>query len=85
MAFLVQLGAAMNAVGEPVDSVQQRLTQAARAYGASSARISAFPTYMMVTMGRGEPVTLELTTSLAASPIPSAAPHSFLGECLYAA
>ena len=64
--FVVQLGAAMNAAGESVDSVQQRLARVARAYGARSARISAFPTFMMVTMGRGEPATLELTTSLAA-------------------
>jgi uncharacterized membrane protein YjjP (DUF1212 family) len=65
--FLVQLGAAMNAAGAPVQSVQDRLTRAAHAYGAASARISAFPTYMMVTIASGEPATLELTTSLAPS------------------
>jgi uncharacterized membrane protein YjjP (DUF1212 family) len=67
-SFLAQLGAAMNAAGEPVHSVQARLTVAARAYGSHDARISAFPTYMMVSMGRGEPVTVELTTSLSGSP-----------------
>jgi uncharacterized membrane protein YjjP (DUF1212 family) len=67
-SFLVQLGAAMNAAGEPVHSVQERLTLIAGAYGASSVRISAFPTYMMVTMGVAEPATLELTSSLAPSP-----------------
>jgi uncharacterized membrane protein YjjP (DUF1212 family) len=67
-SFLVQLGAAMNAAGEPVQSVQERLTRAARAYGVASARISAFPTYMMVTMAQGEPATMELTTSLVTSP-----------------
>jgi uncharacterized membrane protein YjjP (DUF1212 family) len=61
-SFVVQLGAAMNTVGQPVHTVQDRLGRVARAYGAGSARISAFPTYMMVTMGRGEPATLELTT-----------------------
>jgi uncharacterized membrane protein YjjP (DUF1212 family) len=66
--FLVQLGAALNEAGEAVHSVQERLTRAAHAYGADAARISAFPTYMMVTMGRGEPATLELTTSLVVSP-----------------
>jgi len=66
--FVVQLGAALNSVGEPVYSVQERLTRVARAYGARGARISAFPTYMMVTMGRGEPATLELTSSLATTP-----------------
>jgi uncharacterized membrane protein YjjP (DUF1212 family) len=65
--FLVQLGAAMNAAGVPVQSVQERLTRAAQAYGAESARISAFPTYMMVALASGEPATLELTTSLAPS------------------
>ncbi len=66
--FVVQLGAAMNAVGEPVYSVQDRLRKVAHAYGATSARISAFPTYMMVTMGHGQPATLELTTLLGPLP-----------------
>ena len=65
--FVVQLGAALNAAGEPVYRVQERLGDVARAYGAHAARISAFPTYLMVTMGRGEPATLELT-SLTGSP-----------------
>ncbi|MET0910340.1 MAG: threonine/serine exporter family protein [Ilumatobacteraceae bacterium] len=66
--FVVRLGAAMNAAGEPVYSVQQRLSTVARAYGARSARISAFPTSLMVTMGTGEPATLELTMGLATVP-----------------
>jgi uncharacterized membrane protein YjjP (DUF1212 family) len=66
--FVVQLGAAMNAVGEPVYSVQDRLNEVARAYGARGARISAFPTYMMVAMGRGEPAVLELTTVMGGIP-----------------
>jgi uncharacterized membrane protein YjjP (DUF1212 family) len=66
--FVVELGAALEAAGEPVYSVQERLTRVAHAYGASSARISAFPTYMMVTLGRGEPATIELTSSLGSSP-----------------
>ncbi len=66
--FVVQLGAAMNAAGVPVDSVQQRLARVAGAYGARKARITAFPTYLMVTMGRGELATLELTTVLGPSP-----------------
>ena len=65
--FVVQLGAAMNAAGEPVYVVQDRLTNMAAAYGAQAATISAFPTYLMVTMGRGEPAAVELTTSLGAS------------------
>jgi uncharacterized membrane protein YjjP (DUF1212 family) len=66
--FVIELGAALNAAGEPVYSVQERLTGVARAYGAQSARISAFPTYLMVTMGHGEPALLELTSALASAP-----------------
>lgn len=62
-AFVIQLGAALNAAGEPCYSVQDRLTEVARAYGASSVRVSAFPTFLMVTMGLGQPATLELTTA----------------------
>jgi uncharacterized membrane protein YjjP (DUF1212 family) len=67
-AFVVQLGAAMNETGEPVYSVQERLTRVARANGAHAARISAFPTYMLVTMGLREPATVELAASLGGAP-----------------
>jgi uncharacterized membrane protein YjjP (DUF1212 family) len=64
-AFVVQLGAAMNAVDQPVYSVQERLGRVARAYGVQ-AKINAFPTSLMVTFGdRG--ATLELTTPLAST------------------
>ena len=65
--FVVRLGAALNTAGQPVYEVQERLTRVAQAYGADAARISAFPTYMMVTMGVGEPATLELTAPLGAA------------------
>jgi uncharacterized membrane protein YjjP (DUF1212 family) len=65
--FVVQLGAAMNAAGQPVYAVQERLTAVARAYGSRAARVSAFPTFLMVTLGRGQPATLELT-SVAVAP-----------------
>ena len=68
LAFVVELGAAMNTAGQPVYVVQERLTKVASAYGARAATISAFPTYLMVTMGRGEPATIELTTALTGSP-----------------
>jgi uncharacterized membrane protein YjjP (DUF1212 family) len=61
--FVIELGAALNAIGEPVYSVQHRLAEVARSYGAPDARVSAFPTYLMVTMGAGEPALLELTSS----------------------
>ena len=66
--FIVQLGAALNDSGQPVQSVQEQLMSVARAYGVGAARISAFPTYMIVSMGQGEPATLELTVSLATFP-----------------
>ena len=68
LAFVVELGGAMNTAGQPVYVVQERLTKVANAYGARAATISAFPTYLMVTMGRGEPATIELTTALIGSP-----------------
>ncbi|HET9261327.1 MAG TPA: threonine/serine exporter family protein, partial [Acidimicrobiia bacterium] len=68
LEFLVALGAAMNTAGQPVYVVQDRLSNVARAYGAHDATISAFPTYLMMTIGRGEPATVELTTTLSGSP-----------------
>ena len=68
LAFVVELGAAMNNAGQPVYVVQERLTKIAGAYGARAATVSAFPTYLMVTMGRGEPSAIELTTALTGSP-----------------
>ena len=67
-AFVAELGASLNAVGEPVYTVQERLSRVAAAYGTQSARITAFPTFMMVSMGRGEPATVELTTPLSPTP-----------------
>jgi uncharacterized membrane protein YjjP (DUF1212 family) len=66
--FVVRLGAAMNAAGQPVYVVQDRLATVARAYGVDAATVSAFPTYLMVTMGHGEPATVAITPSLASAP-----------------
>jgi uncharacterized membrane protein YjjP (DUF1212 family) len=66
--FVVELGAALNAAGESVHVVQERLTRVAVAYGATTARVSAFPTYTMVAMGRGEPATLENTFAVPTAP-----------------
>lgn len=63
--FLVELGAAMNSSGQPVYVVQDRLTNVARAYGAADATVSAFPTYLMVSTGRGEPAAIEMTATLS--------------------
>ena len=66
LTFIAQLGAALSEMGEPVSSVQDRLTAVARPT-ARRARVSAFPTYFMISMGTGEPVVLELTTSFGGS------------------
>jgi len=58
----------MNAVAEPVYEVQTRLTRIAAAYGIADARITAFPTSLLVSLGGGESATLELTTPLASAP-----------------
>lgn len=67
LTFLVELGAAMDTTTQPVYVVQSRLTNVARAYGASMAAVSAFPTDLMVSIGRGEPTVLELTTTSTGS------------------
>ena len=61
--FVVQLGAAINAVSVPVFAVQERLQRVAAAYGATG-HISAFPTSLLVTMGRGESATLGTRSGL---------------------
>jgi uncharacterized membrane protein YjjP (DUF1212 family) len=66
--FLVELGAALNAAGEAVSSVQERLSRVAVARGAGDVRVSAFPTFTMVAMGRGEPATLENTLAVPVAP-----------------
>ena len=63
LSFLIELGAAMNTAGQPVYVVQDRLTGVAGAYGAHGVTVSAFPTYLMVTTGRGKPAMVELTTT----------------------
>ena len=68
LAFVVELGAAMNTTGEPVYVVQERLAEVSRAYGVHTATVSAFPTYLLVTMGRGEPAAIQMTSTLTSSP-----------------
>jgi uncharacterized membrane protein YjjP (DUF1212 family) len=66
--FLVRLGAAMNAVGQPVYAIQDGLKRVAVAYGSAGARITAFPTTLLVTVGSGSPVVLDVTTPLSSIP-----------------
>jgi uncharacterized membrane protein YjjP (DUF1212 family) len=66
--FVVQLGAAMNAVDQPVYSVQERLGRVARAYGVSGTKVNAFPTSLIVTFGDRGSTSIELTTPLSSTP-----------------
>src|SRR5918993_1243554 len=68
LLFLADLGAALSAIGETVDAVEERLTLIARAYGLEDARFSVFPTSLFLTLGRGEAATIEPTKRLSATP-----------------
>ena len=68
LLFLADLGAALSAIGETVDAVEERLTLIARAYGLEDARFTAFPTSLFLTLGRGEAATIEPTKRLSATP-----------------
>ena len=66
--FIVQLGAAMNAVSEPVYAIEQQLARIASAYGVGNARVNAFPTSLILTLGSGESATLEPTRPVVGPP-----------------
>ena len=68
LLFLADLGAALSAIGETVDAVEERLALIARAYGLEDARFSVFPTSLFLTLGRGEAATIEPTKRLSATP-----------------
>ncbi|WP_426573102.1 threonine/serine ThrE exporter family protein [Aquihabitans sp. McL0605] len=59
--FLLRVAAALNTSGLTVDDVQRRVERIARAYGTTSIRVSAFPTFVMIALSDGEPTTLEVT------------------------
>ena len=67
-AFLASLGAALGAIGETVDSVEERLAVIAGAYGLADARFTVFPTSLLLTLGQGRAATIEPTTRLSATP-----------------
>ena len=68
LRFLATLGGALSAIGETVDAVETRLAVIARSYGLLDARFSAFPTFVLLTLGQGEAATIEPTTRLSATP-----------------
>lgn len=68
LLFLATLGSALSAIGETVDAVETRLATVARSYGMRDARFSAFPTFVLLTLGQGKAATIEPTTRLSATP-----------------
>ncbi|HET9242136.1 MAG TPA: threonine/serine exporter family protein [Gaiella sp.] len=68
LLFLATLGAALSAIGETVDAVETRLAVIARSYGLRDARFSAFPTFLLLTLGQGKAATIEPTTRLSPTP-----------------
>ena len=68
LRFLATLGGALSAIGETVDAVETRLVVIARSYGMRDARFSAFPTFVLLTLGQGKAATIEPTTRLSATP-----------------
>jgi uncharacterized membrane protein YjjP (DUF1212 family) len=62
--FLLFLGSALTAAGEAVNVIQEHLLRVATAYGAPLARISVFPTFLVVSLEPGMPVTQEPTRQL---------------------
>jgi uncharacterized membrane protein YjjP (DUF1212 family) len=82
LLFLADLGAALSAIGETVDAVEERLTLIAHAYGLEDARFSVFPTSLFLTLGRGEAATIEPTKRLSTTPRLDqiAAVHRLAGE-----
>jgi uncharacterized membrane protein YjjP (DUF1212 family) len=67
-AFVLQLGAVLDSAGEPVFAIEERMLAVAAAYGVANARVNALPTSLLVTMGDGAPVALEMTPKLTRTP-----------------
>ena len=68
LLFLATLGSALSAIGETVDAVEARLGVIARSYGLRDARFSAFPTFVLLTLGQGRAATVEPTARLSGTP-----------------
>jgi uncharacterized membrane protein YjjP (DUF1212 family) len=62
--FLLYLGSGLTAAGEAVNQIEERLCKVAAVYGASEARVSVLPTYLVVALEAGQPATLEPTRQL---------------------
>lgn len=64
LEFLLYLGSGLTAAGEAVNQIQEHLLRVATAYGAPAARISVFPTFLVVSLAPGRPVPQEPTRQL---------------------
>ncbi|MEV6300572.1 threonine/serine exporter family protein [Actinoplanes sp. NPDC051861] len=62
--FLLYLGSALTIAGEAVNQIQERLLRVASAYGAPDARVSVFPTFLVVSLDAARPTTQEPTRQL---------------------
>jgi uncharacterized membrane protein YjjP (DUF1212 family) len=62
--FLLYLGSALTAAGEAVNRIEERLRRLAAVYGAPRLRVSVLPTYLVIALEPGRPVTLEPTRAL---------------------
>ena len=76
LLFLATLGSALSAIGETVDAVETRLEWIARSYGLRDARFSAFPTFVLLTLGQGKAATIEPTARLSGTPPSTRSPPS---------
>jgi uncharacterized membrane protein YjjP (DUF1212 family) len=57
LLFLATLGGALSAIGDNVDAVETRLAVIARSYGLHDAGFSAFPTFLLLTLGQEKAAT----------------------------
>jgi uncharacterized membrane protein YjjP (DUF1212 family) len=64
--LLVALGGAMNAAGEAVNEIEERLRQIAAAYGAPEARCMVLPTFLAIALEAGDTAVLEETRQFGA-------------------
>jgi uncharacterized membrane protein YjjP (DUF1212 family)/uncharacterized membrane protein YjjB (DUF3815 family) len=62
--FLLHLGSGLTAAGEAVNEIQQHLMRVATAYGAPNARVSVFPTFLVVSLDAVGSTTQEPTRQL---------------------
>jgi uncharacterized membrane protein YjjP (DUF1212 family) len=58
-AFLLEVGRGLSLAGTAVSETQERLSRIAAANGATEARVVAFPTVLMISLGPAEQTTVE--------------------------